>query len=199
MRDAFHHTASGSWGEQVHTFLDRMGLVLPDLPFAHPINVGDVSHAFLHEYDTVFADLDSDPRTATHHPRLTTFRRWFDVGKWGKRPRYVWFVVKRGTMDTFLRFKLGCHELGIELRRWQNRIPRDQRICQLCKDSLDDEHHMVFECASLTCVREQFSHLFRGHRVGPSMKRFFANKDQLALIKFVRECFRHREMQMTVR
>ena len=42
------------------------------------------------------------------------------------------------------KFRLGSHKFPIETGRWR-RIPRDQRLCQLC-EVLGDEYHIMFEC-----------------------------------------------------
>ena len=75
LTDAFHDTSRGSWGAQVHAFLDHYGVELPETPFVYAFRIKDFEAAILQEYDKVFADLDADPRQAHHQPRLTTFHR----------------------------------------------------------------------------------------------------------------------------
>ena len=49
---------------------------------------------------------------------------------------------------------------------------------------------MVFECPAMQLVHEQYSHLFSG---STDMRDFFAQRDQLAVMKFVSDCFRARQ------
>ena len=120
---------------------------------------------------------------------------------WGKRLKNVCFVVKRRPLDTFmsLRFKLSCHDLGVELRRWKKRTPRDQRFCKLCQaDCIGDEHCRIFMYTTFVHIRKQFLHLIRGHRVDANIHRVFANRDQLSFTEFLWDCFRYREHHMSV-
>ena len=104
-------------------------------------------------------------------------------------------VAGHDVMSTFVRFKLSCHELGIELGRWKDRKPRRDRVCTLCDcGALDDEMHMVYECPALEPVRDQFPHFFEGSQ---DMRRLFAHKDQTSLVRFVHRCFRLREQMQS--
>lgn len=43
-------------------------------------------------------------------------------------------------ITTLLRFRTSHHKLPIETCRWNN-IPRNQKICNLCKNNIGDEYH----------------------------------------------------------
>ena len=104
---------------------------------------------------------------------------------------YTYFTVRFGAVVSFLRFKLSCHDLGIELGRWKHRVARQDRLCTYCDGAnLDDEMHMIFECPEMQVVREQYSHLFSG---SANMADFFAQDDQIAVMKFVLACLDARQ------
>ena len=56
-----------------------------------------------------------------------------------------------GSLNKFsgdiIRFRLGSHNLPIETGRW-SRIPRDERLCGVCK-VLGDEKHALFDCQTV--------------------------------------------------
>lgn len=80
-----------------------------------------------------------------------------------------------------LRFKLGCHALGIVTGRFQS-LPRQERLCHSCDmGALDDERHRVFECPSFENLCAEHRHLF-GREVAFDMRLFFAHKDQQSVV-----------------
>ena len=117
------------------------------------------------QYDAVWQGLHTLPRQAPDSVRLITYYRWFDREKWLDRPKYL-FVdlaapVTYAHACANLRFRLGTHNLQLELGRWQNRQPRHFRICQRCHmHALDDERHLVFECPALEHLRAARKQLF---------------------------------------
>ena len=50
------------------------------------------------------------------------------------------------------RFRLSCHKLNIEIGRY-TRIPREERYCPFCPNSVEDENHFLFKCAQYTVER----------------------------------------------
>ncbi|KAJ3860562.1 hypothetical protein EV359DRAFT_12621, partial [Lentinula novae-zelandiae] len=57
----------------------------------------------------------------------------------------------------------GNHQLAVERLRWDERnrrqIPRELRLCRLCKATVEDPAHVLFECGfndGLVKLRETF-------------------------------------------
>lgn len=93
--------------------------------------------------------------------------------------------IKFAHMATLVRFRTGCHDLLVEKGRWL-RIPREQRICTLCSQGLQDEHHLVFACPALDDIRARFRGLFKH----ATLAAFFAFNYTGPLLAFLIECLR---------
>jgi hypothetical protein len=56
----------------------------------------------------------------------------------------------------FTKLRLSSHNLAVERGRW-TRVPRDQRLCQLCDSGeIQDEHHILTRCPATNDVRTRF-------------------------------------------
>ena len=187
LSDAMHRKTRGTWGGEVHAFLRKIGM---QASVGRLVNMQDFSEALLAQYDTVWQNLSQSPRTAADHVRLTTYHRWFSNPHWRKRMPYQFLRVSAGRMTEFIRFKLGGHNLRIELGRWKNREPREHRVCLRCHEqALDDERHLVFECPVFEPLRRKYRHLF-GQEVDWSMTKFFAHRDQQSVFQYITSCLR---------
>ena len=90
----------------------------------------------------------------------------------------------------YLRFRLGTHDLGIELGRWLDIKPRHLRICSRCdQHQLDDERHLVFECTAFEHLRAARRHLFTA-AIGENMRAFFGQRDESAVMGYVLDCLK---------
>ena len=58
-----------------------------------------------------------------------------------------------------VRFRTGGHHLAVETGRWSNpRVPRAQRLCQMCDQNVvEDELHFLFECPAYDDLRQQYA------------------------------------------
>ena len=83
----------------------------------------------------------------------------------------------------FLRFRSGCSDLPIDRGR-MGRVPRHLRICPACDDGLlCDEFHVIFECAALTSLRQEFRSLFTLSTI--TMSTFMWQQDTHMVARFV--------------
>ena len=141
-------------------------------------------------YDTVWDGLCRQPRQAPDRAKLATYFAWFDSGSWLRPPKYLYFDFPAPATCTYLRFRLGSHNLQVELGRWQNCRPRCDRLCQRCAmHEVDDEWHMVFDCPAFESLRAARRQLFSG-RVAYDMVAFMRQKDQMGIFKHVLACLR---------
>ena len=113
--------------------------------------------------------------------------------EWLDRPAYLFLRLGHQRTYNFVRFKLGCHTLGIYITivvgRWCD-VPRAQRLCLRCDmGALDDERHLVFECPAFDDLRVAYRQLF-GQVVALDKRRFFAHKDQTAVVMYSLDCLR---------
>ena len=58
---------------------------------------------------------------------------------------------------TLTRLRTGCTCLALDTGRFEN-IPRENRICPLCKSGLEDAKHLLFECKYKMKSRTNLEH-----------------------------------------
>ena len=175
-----------NWSGQVHAFLVGIGFLSGPLQL-RTLDVGEVLKCLLGRYASVWDSLPSYPRLAVDRVALTTYHRWMHRDEWLDRPGYLDLRLSHRRTYLFVRFKLGCHDLAIVTGRWHG-VPRPERICSRCDlSALDDERHLVFECPMFEDLRREHRHLF-GQEVAFDMRRFFAHKDQRAVVMYILGC-----------
>lgn len=69
---------------------------------------------------------------------------------------YVHRTHNRRNRSLIARLRAGCLDLEIERGRWRG-VTRDNRICNLCFNGIEDELHFLFYCDKLNFVRAQFT------------------------------------------
>ena len=84
------------------------------------------------------------------------------------------------------QLRTGSHWLRVETGRWQ-RLERAQRLCPHCDAGVvEDELHMVFDCALYNGVRQQFADLFGS---GDKNLGSFLSQHPVRVAQFVHQCF----------
>eukprot|EP00884_Botryococcus_braunii_P018837 jgi/Botrbrau1/5637/Bobra.55_1s0026.1 len=168
--------------------LKKLGYYIADhvrFDRALQIDISQVKDPLGRKSDMIWDDLDISPRTcASPRALFCRYQRWF------ARPPHVprrksalKLHLPNGTLPTFMRSRLGCHDLPIDKGRQQG-IPRDQRICTKCSlELVGDEHHMLFTCPAVQHVRQQFMHLFQPR--SRSVQTFMWQEDLEGVAKFV--------------
>ena len=141
-------------------------------------------------YDTVWDGSCRRPRQAHDRTKMAiaTYFAWFDSGSWLRRPQYLFVGLPASSICTYLRFRLGTHNLQVELGRWHDHRPRCQRVCDRCDmHAVDDEWHLVFECPAFEHLRSARQHLFVGFDV-PNMTAFMRQCDQMGVTCHILAC-----------
>ena len=191
LQDSFQSHAEGKrcWASDVCKFLQNVGIAF-QYDGTSVIDESDVMAALLRAYDTVWDGLCRHPRQAPDRTKLATYFAWFDRGAWLRRPQYLYFDYPAPATCTYLRFRLGSHNLQVELGRWQDRRPRCHRICQRCAlQSIDDEWHMVYECPVFDGLRAARRFLFSG-TAAHDLSAFMRQRDQKGVFQHILACLR---------
>ena len=177
------------WAGELAQFLRNLGYrSRPDGPAL--IDEDGALDALRAKYDDVWQGLPRYPRQAADRVRFATYFAWFDGGQWLRRPPYLFFDLSARATCTYMRFRLGTHNLQVNLGRWERPRPRCQRMCERCAmHVVDDERHLVFECSAFEGLRLARRHLFSA-AVGENMKAFMAQGDQRGVVCFVLSCLR---------
>ena len=94
-------------------------------------------------------------------------------------------------MRRIARFRLGSHNLAVELAR---HLPGEpvawaDRVCTRCPPdthAVDDEHHLIFECQSVANSRASLPSDLIGH----ANVRRFMDGDLHVVYKYISECMK---------
>jgi hypothetical protein len=150
-------------------------------------------HAFrvlLSQAHTLAVDrLHLSPRLAPRETILCTYRRWFVKPTSIQRLRLLNLPLDNRKVRTFLRFRLGVHDLCTDVGK-RNKLPPNARICCKCGLAVGDEHHFIFHCSALAPLRLRYSHLFSHRRLIYGI--YLAREDIVAVVNFICEGFQIR-------
>ena len=131
-----------------------------------------------------------DPRVAPYSGViLNTYLHWFCKPIWAcSLAPPVAVPLSAKTVCSFIRFRSGCSGLPVDTGRWaEPRVPRSQRVCQLCHSGqVCDEKHVVFECSMLAGLRDKYRRLFGVNT--QTMLQFMWQKDIAGVASFVSDC-----------
>jgi len=95
--------------------------------------------------------LFDDNRRASCNNKLRTYRLFKDKFIQENYLKWENFCQRR----LITKFRISSHNLEIEHGRYFN-ISADQRICKLCKLTVEDEIHFLLECPKLEEARHEF-------------------------------------------
>jgi hypothetical protein len=92
--------------------------------------------------------------------RALVYTSWFQTeGGWRRRESAAFHLNERGQIEAVMRFRLGAHRLAVtEGRFGSNRRDRNERLCQCCKQGVEDELHL-FECPAYEGLRARYPRL----------------------------------------
>jgi len=99
---------------------------------------------------------------------------------------YLTAVADRPRRVRLAQLRTGSHWLRVETGRWQ-KLERAQRVCPHCgAAAVEDEAHMVFDCALYAGLRQQFADLFT---MGDRNLALFLSQDPVRVAQFIHKCF----------
>lgn len=193
-RDAVcHNVKNWAWG--MYHSLQAVGYVLPiRIDAMECIDLGCLERKLEHRLSRVWDEQHVCPRTCpSMGARLCTYYRWFFPSHQpyrlsSRHPHVLRLPLSARRLQTFLRFRMGCHGLPRDNACWgPQRVSRMHRICLKCtSNQVGDERHLVFECTALQPIRDKYADLFQ---VAPlTMRQFMWQPDLLRVALFVVEC-----------
>ena len=109
-----------------------------------------------------------------------------------RRPRYLEAFLPHSTQVAMGQLRVSSHRLEIETGRAAH-IPREGRICRLCRVEVESEEHFVCRCSTYSTIRERYPSLFREHH---TLQELFERADQHRLGAFLLEIQRQRERSL---
>ena len=149
------------------------------------LNIQQVKDLLARREAMLWEGLEMSPRTcASERAMFCRYLRWFARPPHAPHPRSVYRAhIPPRTLKTFIRFRLGCHGLPVEVGRREG-VPRCARLCTRCSTGIvGDEHHLLFTCPAVEHIRTQFPQLFQiGTR---AVQTFMWQRDLAGVATFV--------------
>ena len=68
---------------------------------------------------------------------------------------YLFLDIDKTLIKQFMQIKISNSKLMIELGR-HNKTDINNRICPLCKNGIEGEHHFIILCSSLNNIRNKY-------------------------------------------
>ena len=105
--------------------------------------------------------LFDDIRNSSGGNKLRTYRLFKD--KFSFENYLNWGTFNQRKVIT--KFRISAHNLEVERGRYKN-IPFNQRTCNLCKSTVENEIHFLLECPSLHLARNDILHVIETKYTG---------------------------------
>lgn len=114
---------------------------------------GKVKNALKEKFNKIWENaLKTNPRNKTNSGnKLRTYRKFKNIFMFEPYLN----INSQINRQIITKFRTSCHDLEIERGRYNGILAKD-RICQLCKKSVEDEFHFLFKCNSLKDIRFPF-------------------------------------------
>ena len=165
---ALSRSCKSCWMSQVNAALQALNGSVGAAPVGRD-NIRLCLQAWKQSYDANWQTLGEDPcLPGTENRKCVTYKAWFKQSNdtsFKRLPSYLraGLQLPSVAVRSMAQFRLGCHPLRVERGRF-TRLPYEQRVCLRCTNgSVDNEHHMLFECTSFNHLRhsQRFCHLFK--------------------------------------
>ena len=137
-------------------FEDPLGLAL-SLARTSNLNAHRYMNAVKNEQNIIANDIEIR-KDRLRNAEGTKFKLYVEMNpELSKHKLYEEYEVNDSKRVDFSRFRLSSHRLKVETGRWA-RIDRNRRLCS-CSANIQDEHHVLRECALSEEVRNQYLQL----------------------------------------
>lgn len=159
-----------NWSSSLFTTLQYIGIDtcnITSFDFFDSDQIRDCMSKWRNFYcDKTWSNLPADPRSAPSDDiKICTYHNWFAPPlpapgqKWSP-PSHISSTanIPYHHCIALAKFRTSSHHLLIETLR--GKTPRAARICPLCKEGRQDEHHVMFECTALEEVRSRYPGLW---------------------------------------
>eukprot|EP00250_Pteridium_aquilinum_P022390 c25367_g1_i1 orf=2-550(-) len=110
-----------------------------------------------------------------------------------RRPSYMDVYMPHSMRVAIGQLRVSSHQLEIETGRAAH-IPRDERLCRICRVAVESEEHYTCRCSAYTDIRERYPTLFTG---SPTLREIMDTEDPRRLGQFLLDIQRHREEMLT--
>ena len=85
--------------------------------------------------------------------------------------RTIYLRLSEHSRIWITKFRTSNLHLPIETGRWYN-IPREERICHLCKETIGDEYHFLLVCKNENIITLRNKYLPNYYRAYPNHAKF---------------------------
>ena len=83
------------------------------------------------------------------------FRTYRNLKEKYETDTYLFLYIDKTLIKQFTKIQISNSKLMIELGR-HNKTDINKRICPLCKNGIEDEHHFIILCSSLNNIRNKY-------------------------------------------
>ncbi|MCO5564662.1 hypothetical protein L7F22_018328 [Adiantum nelumboides] len=160
----------------------------------HPFSTTPTHHSFafpirrgIGSLDTIFGSYTSG-RHGSHReplpPKMLYYTDQFMTileDGFIQRPRYMDVYMPHSARVAIGQLRVSSHRLEIDAGRAAH-IPREHRICRICRAEVESEEHYVCSCQSYHGIRSHYIALFSGQ---PTLRELMESRDQRQLGRFL--------------
>jgi hypothetical protein len=198
--DDYREHGTKNWTYCLFEFLNHIGFPtahIHSFTYFSQHTIDRIKAKWRSHYQTkVWSNLPTDPRTApSDNIKICTYHNWFapplPTGgqKWEPAHYILHPQLPYHQSISLAKFRTSSHHLLINALR--GKTPRSARICPLCNQGVQDEHHIIFDCSAMNEARSRHRTLWRNQ--SKSLNALFNNREKSGrLASFV-----HLALQLT--
>ena len=119
---------------------------------------------------------------------------------------YLDLPIERARLCLLTRFRLSSHKLRVETGRYEKPyLPRENRICLMCENGIEDEQHFILKCPYYKNERSNLKLSLEISRLDSSQNAFVKImscndlNNTLPVIKFLEKSYDIRDNKLNVR